>query len=429
MLFIAIIFITGLWILTSGLRPWHRVAAAAGQAAAEAHMPEETTDTGETATSEEPTQRAGEKPQVSIVAYIHRDEEELSPYIDMLLGQRCPGLEVVLVCDASAEATAMISERFENVSNLHITFVPPGSHNLSRRKLAQTIGIKAAKGEIVLLTASSVHPVSPYWAEAMTKELRENPSVAVTLGYVRPVTSDYTGGGKWYRMFDHTIDTVSWMAAALSDDAFRGDGYDMAIRRRAFFDNKGYAATLPLMDGDDDIFIRELSRFGRVTLCLNPDAVVDSHWGDQTDRRHLDLKDRRMFTRHYLPPRPFVRLAMMSAAQWLLLLSLIGVSAAAIAGWYFPAISAAIREACGSLGDLLIISPALTGIAFLLGAWVAGILIWTAEAFGYRRVATALGSARLFWPVPLFLLWRPIGNLLFGINHRTGRRAHFTWQR
>ncbi|MDE6806314.1 MAG: hypothetical protein K2J05_05860, partial [Muribaculaceae bacterium] len=110
-------------------------------------------------------------------------------------------------------------------------------------------------------------------------------------------------------------------------------------------------------------------------------------------------------------------------------LSLIGISAAAIAGWYFPAISAAIRESCGSLGNLLIISPALTGIAFALGAWVAGILIWTAEAFGYRRVATALGSARLFWPVPLFLLWRPIGNLLFGINHRTGRRAHFTWQR
>lgn len=413
MLFIAVLIITGIWILTVGLPQWIRVAAAADRPGEPSPEPADISD----------------RTVVSIVAYIHRDEEALSEYIDLLLGQQCPGLEVVLVCDASAEATAMISERFENVANLHITFVPPGSHNLSRRKLAQTIGIKAAKGEIVLLTASSVHPVSPLWAMTMTRDLREDPSVAVTLGYVRPVTTDYSGIGRYYRMFDHVVETASWMDAALADDAFRGDGYDMAIRRRAFFANKGYASTLPLMDGDDDIFIRELSRFGRITLCLDPDAVVDSHWGDQTDRRHIDLKDRRMFTRRYLPARPFVRLAMMSGAQWLLLGSLAGMLCSAAIGWYAPELAHRVMAACDPLPELLILSSPLAGLLFGAGALLAAIVIWTAEAFAYRKVATSLGSARLFWSVPLFMLWRPIGNLLFGINHRTGRKAHFTWQR
>lgn len=435
MLFIALLILTALWILTAGLSPWRRVTNYAEMCAQRSNVSYEpatvdnSVDTDNSKASDSQDQSSW-KPEVSIVAYIHRDEENLSEYIDLLLSQQFRRMEVVLVCDASAEATAMISERFENVRNLHITFVPPGSHNLSRRKLAQTIGIKAAKGEVIILTASSVHPMSPYWAAAMSEDLLENPAVAVTLGYVRPVTSDYTGPYRWYRRFDHLIDTVSWMDAALADDAFRGDGYDMAIRRKAFFDNKGYAATLPLMDGDDDIFIRELSRFGKVTLCLSPDAVVDSNWGDQTDRRHIDLKDRRMFTQRYLPPRPFIRLGLLSGSQWgLILWGFLSILAALLAFLLPAGAISTWTETYGFITQALILDPEPEAIAIGVLVFLVMVSVWLTESFTYRRLAASLGSSRLFWSVPVFMLWRPIGNLLFGINHRTGRKAHFTWQR
>ncbi|MDE6010580.1 MAG: glycosyltransferase [Muribaculaceae bacterium] len=415
MLFTALSLITLLWIIGVGLKPWRRVTTYADAAAIH-----------EARTSSDP---GSDRPKVSVVSYVHRDAEALSDYLDLLLAQDYPDLEVVLVCDASAEATAMISERFENVENLHITFIPPGSHNLSRRKLAQTIGIKAAKGEIVLLTSTSVIPVSTSWVSRMILPFTEDSALAVVLGYVRVVPEDYNGSGKAYRRFDHILDSVSWMDAALDDDAFRGDGYNLAFRRRLFFENKGYAATIPLMDGDDDIFIRELSRFGRVRLQLAPSAVVDSRWGDQTDRQHLDIKDRRMFTRHYLPRRPFVRQGMMSCAQWTLLLTALLGIASGLAGWLLRPEVILIPGMSRSLPEIILMPGMWQGICIASAALIALFAGWICEGRTYRRLADALGSMRLMFRVPLFLLWRPLGNALFTINHRTGRKAHFTWQR
>lgn len=419
MLFLALLLLTALWIATRGMRVWRRVASAADDAAATI-LPQYQAD-------DESSQP--ELPKVSVVSYVLGDTDTLPSYIDTLLEQDYPALEVVLVCDASAEATAAIAERFENVKHLRFTFIPPGSHNLSRRKLAQTIGIKAATGDVVIFTSSSVIPSSRSWVSAMAEPFIADPTLAVALGYVRPVPSDFTGSGRWYRQFDHLIDTSSWMYNALIDDAYRGDGYNMAIRRSLFFDNKGYASTTPLMDGDDDIFIRELSRYGRVCLRLRPESIVDTCWGESANRRHLDLKDRRMFTRRYLPRRPFLRQGMLSCAQWLLLLSALLTGASAILD----------ARACEALINYY---PMLSGVAhllitpdLLLSAILASLALvvlaatWVMETLLYRRMAGALGAAKLCCSLVPFMLWRPIGNVIFNVNHRTSRKSHFTWQR
>lgn len=413
MLIIAI-FIVAASIAVTVIGPWLRIAAFARNEA-EKPIPESAeSDAGV---------------RISVVSYIQRDEENLTEYIDLLLTQRCEGMEIVLVCDASAEATSMLSDKFEDIPHLHITFIPPGSHNLSRRKLAQTIGIKAAKGDIVVLTSSSVRPVSDRWIVSLTETLINNPAVVMTLGYVRPVTSDYKGRGKYYRQFDQLIESSLWMDAALGDEAFRGDGFNMAMRRRAFFDNKGYAATLPLEDGDDDIFIRELSRFGHVSLCLMPDSIVDSNWGDQADQQYADLKDRRIFTRHYLPQAPFKRLAIREASEWIMSLSGILTVCASLIAWLSPSIAESIRGLWMQFPEAFVIEDALAAIIAGAAVIVAIFCIFLAQMLAFKKMATALGAPRFCLSVPLFLLWHPIGNMLFIMRHRTTRKSHFTWRR
>lgn len=424
MLFAALLIITAIWIMAAGLSPWRRVTHYAASCAAREQL-ESAGDIPSAASMQE----AGNLPSVSVVAFVHRDEDAVSDYLDVLLSQDYPRLEVVLVCDASAEATAMISERFENVENLHITFIPPGSHNLSRRKLAQTIGIKASKGDVVLLTSTSVLPRSSGWVSQMARPFIKDPSLAVVLGYVHPVFEDFTGAGKWYRQFDHLIETTAWMNAAIADNAYRGDGYNMAFRRRLFFENKGYASTIPLMDGDDDIFIRELSRFGRVELQVSPSSMVDTRWGEQADRRHLDLKDRRVFTRHYLPREPFVRMGMMSSAQWCLLITAILAMAGGVFAWVTSGISTLLSASADFTDSLIVPAGMIEGIVVTAIGLLALLGVWGLQIRAYRQLAGALGATRLFWAVTPFLLWRPIGNTLFNINHRTTRKSHFTWQR
>lgn len=259
---------------------------------------------------------SGALPKISIVAYAMRNEHDLPGYLDRLLQQDYPDFEVILVCDASAEATAMLSERFENLPNLHITFIPPGSHSLSRRKLAQTVGIKAASGDVVIFTATSALPLSEKWLRYMAAPFADR-ETAAALGFIRRNPRELSGAGRAYRIFDYTLSSVQWIAAALTGHPFRSCGFNLALRRHVFFDVKGYASSITLMDGDDDIFIRRVAEHGACQPVIARDAFLECNWGARADNLHADLKDRWNFTRRFLPRAPFLQAGLTSAAQWL----------------------------------------------------------------------------------------------------------------
>lgn len=356
----------------------------------------------------------GALPKISVVAYVLRDEDNLDEYVESLLRQDYPDFEVILVCDASAEATAMLSEKFENVSNLHITFIPPGSHNLSRRKLAQTLGIKRAEGEIVLTTATSVLPRSERWLRAMAEPFADS-EINIVCGYVHPTFTDFTGAAKWYREMDRVLTSAQWMAGAIEGRPFRGDGYNLAFRRSLFFKVKGYSSSLTLVDGDDDIFIADISNGRDGHLVLNPDSFVDTRWGEDANRMYIEYKDRYNFTRKYLPKLPFLQASLVGWVQWLI--AGCAIAAAICIATLIPAINAGFD------------SPEVTDL-ILLGITILTILIfWIIEIISYRKLASRLEAVRLCWAVVPFLLWRPIGNFLFYLNHISSRKSHYTWIR
>lgn len=386
-----------------GMQPWRRVARF------------ESTST-----------RQGALPKMSVIAYALRDEDDLSGYVDILLSQDYPDFEVILVCDASAEATAMLSEKFENTSNLHLTFIPPGSHNLSRRKLAQTLGIKRAAGEVVVTTCTSVLPRSDQWLRSLAEPFADR-DINVVCGYVHPRFRDFTGPAKWYRQFDSALTSAQWMAEAVEGKPYRGDGYNLAFRRHLFFEAKGYATTLTLMDGDDDIFLNEICSPGRGCMVLSPQSMADTRWGAEANRIHTDLKDRYAFTRKYLPKGPFLRAALLSWTQWITTLGTVAMTA--VMTWLLVAHLAPGAPGDSFAGGTIADDTSLPLIGFIIANSLIFIGYWLTETFLYRALATRLGAVRLFWAVLPFMLWRPIGNFLFFLNHYPTRKNHFTWAR
>lgn len=389
-IFIAILIIMAIGI-QGGLRPWRRIAAY------------ESRPTGQQAL-----------PKVSVVAYVLRDEDDLTSYVDTLLHQDYPDFEVILVCDASAETTAILSEKFENIDNLKLTFIPPGSHNLSRRKLAQTLGIKRATGEVILTTSTSVLPASDQWLRSIAEPFADR-GINIVCGYMHPEFKDFTGPAKWYRQMDGVLTSVQWMAEAADGFPYRGDGFNLAFRRRLFFDSKGYAGSLTLMDGDDDVFINQISSPGAGALVLNPEAFVNTRWENEANRLYVELKDRYCFTRKYLPQGPFLRASLLAWANWLMVIAVVAVVCIGIsliqgleAGWDSPEIPSLIVLGAGLL---------------------VALEFWLFQTLTYRKLAQRLGAIRLFWAVTPFILWRPIGNFLFFINHYPTRKHHYTWVR
>lgn len=342
-------------------------------------------------------------PKVSVVMYCQSDEQTLFDALEQLDRQDYPDFEVIVVCDAGVEYADYISELVAaKYKNVYVTFVQPGSHNLSRRKLANTIGIKAAKGEIVLTTWANIHLPSDKWISLMMAPFLgpDGEKIDLSLGLSKIDFSNLRGFGRWYRQFDSVMTDALWVGYAAAGHPYRGDGYNLAFRRKLFFDHKGYSRSNYLHNGDDDVFVREVARRDNTRIVVDKDCIVTSEWGDSGNRVWSLRKASYSFTSRWLPRMPFWKSGTLMAMQWIVP----GASvAAALVGW--PSIW-----------------PLVAGALITLG-------FWGLEIYEYRKLAARFGAVRLWWAVVPFMMWRPIANTIFSYDHLSSRKKNYTWQR
>ena len=124
-----------------------------------------------------------ELPKVSVIVCARNEQTNLQDYLHTLLTQDYPCYEVIVVNDSSEDDTQIILERYaQQCNNLYITFVPAGARVISSKKLALTIGVKAANYDSLLLTDADCRPQSRYWIQEMMQGFRDE-QTEVVLGY------------------------------------------------------------------------------------------------------------------------------------------------------------------------------------------------------------------------------------------------------
>ena len=340
-------------------------------------------------------------PKVSVVVYSTVNEEVLTEFLRQITSQDYPDFEVIVVCDATQETSSMLSEKFAAIfPNVYITFIPPGSHNLSRRKLALTLGIKAASGEIIVTTVANAVIPSTQWLTALTLPLVHNNLREVSLGYSHPDFSELPSSGRLYKEFFRTLTDANWIGYALLGKPYRGDGFNLAFRRELFFRCKGYSKTMHLHTGEDDLFIHDVADRYNTAVVISPETILTTIWGP-TASSNLNLQRSQYdFTSRWLPSAPFARAGAASASQWLIIFLGLASALAALPN-IIPSIAAAI-------------------------VW---IIVISLEAWYYHRAANKLQTAPLSWQVPLFWLIKPLNNMLFRGRRRGARYKNYTWQR
>ncbi|MDE7180132.1 MAG: hypothetical protein K2N88_02910 [Muribaculaceae bacterium] len=342
-------------------------------------------------------------PKATVLIYCQSDEEVLTEMLDALAQQDYPDYEAVVVCEATPEYAEILNEKYSKLyTDVYVTFMLPGSHNVSRRKLAITIGVKAAKGEVIVNTVANVTIPSTTWLSSMMAPFcgESGKHKDVVLGLSRIDFTDMKGPGKWFRQFDSVLTNALWVGYAASGHPYRGDGYNLAFRRETFFRHKGYARSINLHYGDDDIFINEIATPSNTAVVVSDDSIIETNWGDSANRVWSILKERYWFTSRWLPRAPFVQASMMPAMAWLVLTA--------------------------SVGAALVALPNL--MAAVIGLVINLLLFW-GEISCYRRLASRFGAVRLWWGVVPFWLWRPVANAVFKYDHRHSSKKNFTWQR
>jgi len=152
-----------------------------------------------------------------------------------------------------------------------------------------SIGIKAAKNEILLFTDADCQPESKKWIEGMASHFDDK--ISFVLGY----------GGYFkekgllnkYIRYDCLTIAMQYLGMALKGIPYMGVGRNLAYRRSLFFSNKGFGSHNHIASGDDDLFVNSGSSAGNTTIEFRNEAQTRSvprsnisEWVKQK-KRHL----------------------------------------------------------------------------------------------------------------------------------------------
>ncbi|MDR1343828.1 MAG: glycosyltransferase [Tannerellaceae bacterium] len=211
------------------------------------------------------------QPPLSVIIYSNNESANLKENLPLWLNQDYPQYEVIVINDGSTDESDDVLKLFENEHpHLYHTFIPQESRYLSRRKLSLTIGIKAAKYEILLFTEAACHPLSNRWLASMARNYTAKTDIALGFCAYR------THKGFFHKLvsYDNLLTGVQSISATLIRRPYSGDGRNMSYRKALFYEHKGYSHSLGLHAGDDDLFINEFATGDNTRVEYSGDSIT-----------------------------------------------------------------------------------------------------------------------------------------------------------
>lgn len=337
---------------------------------------------------------------VSIIVYSSdHAAANLELLLPRLLEQEYDGeYEVIVVNEGdSARVRGVVDALRVRHNNIYLTHTPDGAHHLSRKKLAVTLGIKAARYPVAVFTTATAVISSSRWLALMTRHFSPDSHIEVVLGYATADPYEDTSLGARTRSFDYVADSTMWLGDAIKGHPWRGTEHNLAYRRDLFFRSKGFSSHLNLRDGDDDIFISRIATASNTAVELSLESIVEVP-GENLPAVARRRAWRRNFTKRFIKNRP----RLLAAASW----------------W------------CYALGGVSAV-VALALPPYDTPAAVAGLIalaIWYPVGLVWRRATNALCGRRLMLTLPLLAATYPLRSAfrqLYALR-RHGKR--YTWE-
>lgn len=233
-----------------------------------------------------------ESPMVSIIIVAKENSEELKQSLPLMLNQNYPNYEIIVVNIGFTEETDVLIKSLKlQYANLYETFLPeePLEKNTDRKKMAITLGIKAAKGDFLLYTDPDVKPYSSKWLQAMMANASYGKEVV--LGYCRY----YKSGGFFNRIarFDNLLYSIKYLFAAINHKPYTGTFRNVAYKRNLFFDNKGFSSTLNY-NHSEEVFLNRIMNEDNVSVALQQDSFVSADISTFSKWKSIKLKSYRV---------------------------------------------------------------------------------------------------------------------------------------
>ncbi len=233
-------------------------------------------------------------PPVSIIIYARGDAESLRSNLPLFLSQDYPDYEVIVVNDGEdSDSEDVLKILSSENKHLYYTYVPVDTQYLSHKKLALTMGIKAAKNDILLFTEANCQPLSQKWIQTMTASYASGTDIRLGFcafqknkGFLNKLIS-----------YDNLLNGLQYLSSALAHHPFSGNGKNLSYRRNLFFAHKGYSKSLNIHAGADDLFINEAATKQNTQVEFSPESIISIDNSDYLTWK--EMKIARVVTQHF----------------------------------------------------------------------------------------------------------------------------------
>ncbi|MGB0524592.1 MAG: glycosyltransferase [Flammeovirgaceae bacterium] len=229
---------------------------------------------------------------VSVIVAARNEFENLQTLIPALLEQDYPNYEIIIVDDKSDDTTydflLEIQAKYDRIKLVRINHTP---EHLNSKKYALTLGIKAAKHEVVLLTDADCVPLSKQWIAEMTKHYQKGKDIVIGLS---PYQKRKGLLNKIIR-YETFYVAIQYLSMALWGKPYMGVGRNLSYKKNLFFANKGFHSHRNTTGGDDDLFISEVATGKNTAIAFVQEAQTESipkiRWKDWYKQkvRHLSV--------------------------------------------------------------------------------------------------------------------------------------------
>lgn len=208
-------------------------------------------------------------PSLSVVIAAHDSAIELQKNLPLILEQEYDGeFEVVVVDEASTDNTTDVIKLLKaKYPNLYSTFIPSTSRYLSRKKLALTIGMKAAKNEWVIITDANCYPTSKNWLSTMASGCSDDKDLVIGYG-------NYSYNTSAFLRYERLRTACYALSAAMRGTAYRCNTCNLALRKSVFMNNNGFLKNLKYLRGEYDFIVNEFASKNKTAIVLNLDATI-----------------------------------------------------------------------------------------------------------------------------------------------------------
>jgi glycosyltransferase involved in cell wall biosynthesis len=274
---------------------------------------------------------------ISVIVCAKNEEENVVKFIPLLAEQNYPDFEIILIDDASSDATLDIFEEFEKqYSNVKLVKVVNNETFWGNKKFALTLGIKAATKDYLLFTDADCYPTSKDWIALMSSQFTLHKTFVLGYGAYEKVKGSFLN--KLIR-FDALLNATQYFSWAKIGRPYMGVGRNLAYKKDEFFKVNGFIDHMKIRSGDDDLFVNQAGIGTNTTCCYAPESFTYcepktnfSDWKTLKQRQVATTSFYKSFDRIQLSIFfisqilffivPIVLLAFQY--QWIIVLSLIG---------------------------------------------------------------------------------------------------------